>query len=82
MIADDAGKVKGGTMKPELEALYEGLCRREPDLFEPEALHKQLDAEARLCGGVYGCRPTADQISTACRPLMGVWIEKTDTTPS
>ena len=22
----------------ELEALYEGLCRREPDLFEPEAL--------------------------------------------
>ena len=30
-------------MKPELEALYEGLCRREPDLFEPEALHKQLD---------------------------------------
>ena len=31
-------------MKPELEALYEGLCRREPDLFEPEALHKQLDA--------------------------------------
>ena len=31
--------------------------------------------EARLCGGGYGCRPTADQISTACRPLMGVWIE-------
>ena len=30
-------------MKPELEALYEGLCRREPALFEPEALHKQLD---------------------------------------
>ena len=27
----------------ELEALYEGLCRQEPDLFEPEALHKQLD---------------------------------------
>ena len=24
---------------------------------------------------VYGCRPTADQIITACRPLMGVWIE-------
>ncbi len=33
-------------MKPELEALYEGLCRREPDLFEPEALHKQLDTLA------------------------------------
>ena len=31
-------------MNPELEALYEGLCRREPDLLEPEALHKQLDA--------------------------------------
>ena len=30
-------------MKPEIEALYEGLCRREPALFEPEALHKQLD---------------------------------------
>ena len=92
MIADEAGKVKGGTMKPELEALYEGLCRREPDLFEPEALHKQLDtltsavseealeALLQLCedwqkGGVYGCRPTAAQISTACRPLMGVWIE-------
>ena len=30
-------------MKPELEALYEGLCRQEPDLFEPEALHTQLD---------------------------------------
>ena len=30
-------------MKPELEALYEGLCRQEPALFEPEALHKQLD---------------------------------------
>ncbi len=29
-------------MKPELEALYEGLCRREPALFEPESLHKQL----------------------------------------
>ena len=43
MIADGAAKVKGGTMKPELEALYEGLCRQEPDLFEPEALHKQLD---------------------------------------
>ena len=26
----------------ELEALYEGLCRREPDLFEPESLHKQI----------------------------------------
>ena len=46
MIADEAGKVKGGKMKPELEALYEGLCRREPDLFEPEALHKQLDTLA------------------------------------
>ena len=45
MIADEAGKVKGGkTMKPELEALYEGLCRREPALFEPESLHRQLDA--------------------------------------
>ena len=43
MIADEAGKVKGGTMKPEIEALYEGLCRREPALFEPESLHKQLD---------------------------------------
>ena len=43
MIADEAGKVKGGKMKPELEALYEGLCRREPNLFESEALHKQLD---------------------------------------
>ena len=31
-------------MKPEIEALYEGLCRREPALFEPESLHKQLDA--------------------------------------
>ena len=28
----------GKTTKPELEALYEGLCRREPALFEPEAL--------------------------------------------
>ena len=44
MIADEAAKVKGG--KPELEALYEGLCRREPALFEPEALHKQLDTLA------------------------------------
>ena len=43
MIADEAAKVKGGNMKPELEALYEGLCRREPALCEPEALHKQLD---------------------------------------
>ena len=33
-------------MKPELEALYEGLCRREPALFEPESLHRQLDAIA------------------------------------
>ena len=33
-------------MKPELEALYEGLCRREPNLFESEALHKQLDTLA------------------------------------
>ena len=78
-------------MKPELEALYEGLCRREPDLFEPEALHKQLDtltsavsletldALLQLCEdwqkhafavGVYGCRPTADQISR-CRPYAG-----------
>ena len=47
MIADGVAKVKGGkTMKPELEALYEGLCRREPDLFEPESLHKQIDAIA------------------------------------
>ena len=30
----------------ELEDLYEGLCRREPDLFEPESLHKQIDAIA------------------------------------
>ena len=43
MIADDTVKVKGGNMKPELEALYEGLCRREPALFEPESLHRQLD---------------------------------------
>ena len=77
-------------MKPELEALYEGLCRQEPDLFEPEALHKQLDvltsavsletldALLQLCEdwqkhafavGFYGCRPTVDQIITACRPL-------------
>ena len=40
------GKCQGGNMKPELEALYEGLCRQEPDLFEPEALHKQLDTLA------------------------------------
>ena len=33
-------------MKPELEALYEGLCRREPALFESESLHRQLDAIA------------------------------------
>ena len=33
-------------MKPELEALYEGLCRRESALFEPDALHKQLDTLA------------------------------------
>lgn len=33
-------------MKPELEALYEGLCRREPALFESESLHKQLDTLA------------------------------------
>ena len=33
-------------MKPELEALYEGLCRREPALFESESLHRQLDALA------------------------------------
>ena len=47
MIADETVKVKGRkTMKPELEALYEGLCRREPDLFEPESLHKQIDAIA------------------------------------
>ena len=47
MIADETAKVKGGeTMKPELEALYEGLCRREPALFEPESLHKQIDAIA------------------------------------
>ena len=37
-------KKGGGNM--ELEALYEGLCRREPDLFEPESLHKQIDAIA------------------------------------
>ena len=43
MIADEEEKVKGGKMKPEIEALYEGLCRREPALFEPEALHKQLN---------------------------------------
>ena len=36
-------KARGEKLKPELEALYEGLCRREPDLFEPESLHKQLD---------------------------------------
>ena len=46
MIADGTAKVKGGNMKPELEALYEGLCRREPALFEPESLHRQLDAIA------------------------------------
>lgn len=38
-------------MKPELEALYEGLCRREPALFEPEALHKQIDAIAPAVSG-------------------------------
>ena len=38
-------------MKPEIEALYEGLCRREPDLFEPEALHKQLDALTTAVSG-------------------------------
>ena len=43
-------------MKPELEALYEGLCRQEPDLFEPEALHKQLDTLAR---GNAGCSVAA-----------------------
>lgn len=43
MIADGTAKVKGGKDEPEIEALYAGLCRREPDLFEPEALHKQLD---------------------------------------
>ena len=39
-------KSRGEKLKPELEALYEGLCRREPDLFEPESLHKQLDTLA------------------------------------
>ena len=46
MIADGAAKVKGKNDEPELEALYEGLCRREPALFEPESLHKQLDTLA------------------------------------
>ena len=41
----------GGKLKPELEALYEGLCRQEPDLFEPEALHKQLDALTTAVSG-------------------------------
>ena len=50
MIADGAAKVKGGKLKPELEALYEGLCRREPALFEPEALHKQLDTLTSAVG--------------------------------
>jgi hypothetical protein len=31
-------------MKPELEALYEGLCRREPDLFETPELQEQMDS--------------------------------------
>ena len=83
-------------MKPEIEALYEGLCRREPDLFEPESLHKQLDAltsavsnkalEAllQLCEdwqkhafavGFTAAVRLLTNISTACRPLMGVWIE-------
>jgi hypothetical protein len=39
-------KSRGEKLKPEIEALYEGLCRQEPDLFEPEALHKQLDTLA------------------------------------
>ena len=38
-------------MKPEIEALYEGLCRQEPALFEPEALHKQLDALTTAVSG-------------------------------
>ena len=33
-------------MKPELEALYEGLCQKQPNLFESESLHKQIDAIA------------------------------------
>ena len=39
-------KSRGEKLNPEIEALYEGLCRQEPDLFEPEALHKQLDTLA------------------------------------
>ena len=30
-------------MKPELEALYEGLCRRELAYLSRKPLHKQLD---------------------------------------
>lgn len=50
-------------MKTELEALYAGLCRQEPDLFEPEALHKQLDTLAPerwmlCCSGVRTGRST------------------------
>lgn len=33
-------------MKAELEALYEGLCQKQPELFEPEELHEKLDALA------------------------------------
>lgn len=30
-------------MKTELEALYEGLCQKQPELFEPEELHEKLE---------------------------------------
>ena len=64
-------------MKPELEALYEGLCRREPALFEPEALHKQLDActsrQRRssgkpCCSCVRSGRSTPLRWGYGCRP--------------
>ena len=69
---------KGGTMKPELEALYEGaqavgcphISHQQRSPGSPVAAVRGL-AEARLCGGVYGCRPTVDQIITACRPAKG-----------
>ena len=35
---------------------------------ELEALYEDWQKHA-FAVGVYGCRPTADQISTACRPL-------------
>ena len=93
MIADGAGKVKGGKTETRNRSPVWGAMQARTGLIWAGSPAQTVGhactgnagcsvaavwglAEARLCGGVYDCRPSVDQITPLVAPLWGCGLKR------